>query len=247
MPKKINVTVWNEFRKERNDPKVAKIYPEGIHKVIANFLGTNDSLSIKTAVLDDPEHGLSEEILDQTHVLIWWAHQVHNEVDDEIVERVKKRVLEGMGLIALHSAHYSKIFKSLMGTTCSLKWRNANDKERVWNLMPSHPIAAGIDDYFEIPQEEMYGEPFGIPNPDELIFVSWFTGGEVFRSGATWHRGHGRVFYFRPGDEVYPTYYDKNVQRVICNAVEWAKQTVNIPDSAPKSDPLEPLAPCQGS
>ncbi|MEO8206426.1 MAG: ThuA domain-containing protein, partial [Chthoniobacterales bacterium] len=222
----IQVTVWGEFRHEKKNKKVAEIYPDGMHETIAKFLRKDKGLKVKTATLDEPEHGLKQSVLDKTDVLVWWGHTAHGEVKDEIVERVKKRVLEGMGLVVLHSGHYSKIFKSLMGTYCSLKWREANDKERLWNILPTHPIAQGIGDYFEIESEEMYGEPFGIPTPDELIFISWFSGGEVFRSGATWYRGHGRVFYFRPGHETYPTYHHKDVQRVITNGVNWAKATV---------------------
>ncbi len=235
----IQVTVWNEFRHEKTNEKVRKIYPDGMHATIAEFLGRQSDLAVRTATLDEPEHGLTQEVLDKTDVLTWWGHMAHREVKDEIVERVQKRVLEGMGLIVLHSGHYSKIFKRMLGTTCSLKWRESTDKERFWNVMPSHPIAAGIGDYFEIPREEMYGEPFGIPTPDELIFISWFTGGEVFRSGATWTRGHGRIFYFRPGHETYPTYHQKEVQQVITNAVRWAKPTVCIPDICPKTKPIE--------
>jgi trehalose utilization protein len=241
MSSPIRVTVWHEFRHEKKNPKVAALYPEGMHGAIAEFLGRDTAFQIRTATLDEPEHGLTESVLEETDVLVWWGHMAHGEVADEIVARVQKRVLEGMGLIALHSAHYAKIFKALLGTTCSLKWREANDKERLWNVNPSHPIAQGIGDYFEIQSEEMYGEPFGIPTPDELIFISWFTGGEVFRSGATWQRGHGRIFYFRPGHETYPTYYHPDVQRVITNAVHWAKPTVRIPDVCPNAQPLEAL------
>jgi len=235
----INVTVWSEFQHEKTDPKVAAIYPQGLHETIAGFLRQESDFTVRTATLDEPEHGLTAAVLDRTDVLVWWGHKAHAAVKDEVVAQVRQRVLEGMGLIALHSAHYSKIFKALMGTTCSLKWREANDKERLWNVMASHPIAAGIGEYFEIPAEEMYGEPFGIPAPDELIFISWFTGGEVFRSGCTWYRGHGRVFYFRPGHETYPTYHQAQVQRVITNAVRWARATVRIPDRGPNSPPLE--------
>jgi len=239
MSNQINVTVWSEFRHEKDNPAVTAIYPQGIHETIAGFLRGNSDLSVRTATLDQPEHGLTAAVLEQTDVLLWWGHKSHGEVRDEIVAAVHRRVLEGMGLIALHSAHYSKIFKALMGTTCSLKWREAGDKERVWNILPSHPIAQGIGDYFELPAEEMYGEPFGIPPPDELIFLSWFSGGEVFRSGCTWQRGHGRVFYFQPGHETNRSYHDAQVQRVIANAVRWAGATVRIPDRAPKSAPLE--------
>ncbi len=237
------VTVWGEFRHEKKNPKVAALYPQGMHETIAGFLRKHGDLAVGTATLDQPEHGLTPEVLDKTDVLIWWGHMAHGEVKDEVVARVKTHVLEGMGLIVLHSGHYSKIFKALMGTTCSLKWRESTDKERLWNVMATHPIAAGIGEYFEIPNEEMYGEPFGIPTPDELIFISWFTGGEVFRSGATWYRGHGRVFYFRPGHETYPTYHHAQVQQVIANAVRWARPTVRIPDVCPNAKPLEPLPP----
>ena len=160
------VTVWGEFRHEKKNPKVSEIYPQGMHETIAAFLRKEPGLEVRTATLDEPEHGLTDAVLDSTDVLVWWGHMAHGDVSDEIVERAKRRVLEGMGLIVLHSGHYAKIFKALMGTTCSLKWREANDKERVWNLIPAHPIAQGIGEYFEIAAEEMYGEPFGIPAPD---------------------------------------------------------------------------------
>ncbi len=240
---KLNVTVWGEFRHEKTDPRVAALYPRGMHEAIAAPLRADGGLVVRTATLDEPEHGLSAAVLDETDVLTWWGHMAHADVRDEVVARVRTRVLEGMGLIVLHSAHYSKIFKALMGDTCSLRWREANDKERLWNVCPSHPITAGLGDYFELAAEEMYGEPFGIPAPDELIFISWFTGGEVFRSGATWRRGHGRIFYFRPGHETYPTYHDPNVQRVIRNAVHWARPTVRLQDRAPNVPAIEPLPP----
>jgi len=241
MPNQFEVLVWNEFRHEKANPIVAKIYPNGMHETIADFLRPEIDFSVRTAWLDQPEQGLSGGVLERTDVLIWWGHMAHKEVDDVIVERVHRRVLEGMGLIVLHSGHYSKIFKALMGTTCSLKWRESTDKERLWNIAPHHPITEGVGDFFEIQSEEMYGEPFGIPTPDELLFISWFTGGEVFRSGATWQRGNGRVFYFRPGHETYPTYHQKEVQKIITNAVRWARPTVRIPDTCPNSPALEPL------
>jgi trehalose utilization protein len=239
--KAIRTLVWGEFRHEKKNPEVADLYPGGMHETIATFLRKDTALEVSTAWLDQDRHGLTDEVLDETDVLVWWGHLAHGEVADEVVECVKRRVLEGMGLIVLHSAHYSKIFKSLMGTTCSLKWRESIDKERLWNIAPHHPITAGLPEYFEIPAEEMYGEPFGIPEPGELIFISWFTGGEVFRSGATWQRGNGRVFYFRPGHETYPTYHQAEVQRVITNAVHWARAAVKIPDRCWNSPALEPL------
>lgn len=237
----IRVTVWSEFRHEKKNPKVAALYPQGMHQTIADALGKHADFAVRTATLDEPEHGLTDAVLDQTDVLTWWGHMAHGDVSDAVVAKVRTRVLEGMGLIVLHSAHYSKIFKSLMGDTCSLTWREATDKERLWVVAPSHPIAQGIGPYFEIPAEEMYGEPFGIPTPDELIFISWFTGGEVFRSGATWRRGNGNIFYFRPGHETYPTYHHPQVQLVIANGVRWAHSGIRIKDQAPNVKPLEPL------
>jgi trehalose utilization protein len=220
----LRVVVWGENVHESKHETVKKVYPNGMHTVIADGLRkSGDDLEVSTATLQEPDHGLSKDRLASTDVLTWWGHTAHREVGDEIVDRVHERVLQGMGLIVLHSGHYSKIFKRLMGTSCSLTWREAGEKERVWVCNPGHPIAAGVDTYFEIPNEEMYGEPFGIPSPDEQVFISWFEGGDVFRSGNCWHRGNGKVFYFRPGHETYPTYFDANVRRVIANAVRWAR------------------------
>ncbi|MGG3449813.1 ThuA domain-containing protein [Domibacillus aminovorans] len=217
----MNITVWNEYRHEKNNLIVAEVYPDGIHQAIANFL-IEDGITVKTATLDEAEHGLTEDVLNKTDVLIWWGHKAHDEVSDDVVQKVQQRVLDGMGLIVLHSGHFSKIFKVLMGTSCDLKWREAGEKERIWVVDPAHPIAEGIGEYFELDQEEMYGEHFDIPVPDELLFMSWFEGGEVFRSGVTYKRGNGKIFYFRPGHETYPTYYNENVQKIIKNAVKWA-------------------------
>ena len=202
-------------------PKLPAVYPDGIHEAIADPLRAA-GFSVRTATLDEPEHGLTEAVLAETDVLIWWGHMAHDDVQDAIVDRVQQRVLDGMGLIVLHSGHFSKIFKRLMGTGCDLKWREADERERLWVVDPSHPIAAGLGEYFELPHEEMYGEFFDIPAPDALVFVSWFQGGEVFRSGLCYSRGRGRIFYFRPGHETYPTYYDGQVRQVIANAVRWA-------------------------
>ncbi len=216
-----SVTVWNEYRHERDSDTVAEIYPDGIHTVIADALD-DAGFETRSATLDEPEHGLTEDVLEETDVLTWWGHAAHDEVSEEIVERVHQHVLDGMGLIVLHSGHYSKIFKRLMGTSCSLKWREAAERERLWVLEPSHPIADGIDEYIEIEDAEMYGERFDVPAPDTLVFASWFEGGELFRSGCCYRRGNGRVFYFRPGHETYPVYHNEAIQRVLANAVDWA-------------------------
>jgi trehalose utilization protein len=223
--KTIRVTVWNEFRHERESEAVKKVYPNGIHGTIADFLNKQEGIEAVTATLDEPEHGLTDEVLSSTDVMIWWGHMAHHEVSDEIVEKVHKRVLEGMGLIVLHSGHFSKIFRRLMGTECDLKWREIGEKERLWVVEPGHPIVEGIDEYIEIPREEMYGERFDIPAPDTLVFISWFAGGEVFRSGCCYNRGKGKIFYFRPGHETFPIYHQPEIQRVITNAVKWAAPT----------------------
>ncbi len=215
------ITIWNEFRHEQGSPQVAAVYPDGIHMALAQHL-EQAGFSPATATLDQPEHGLSEALLAGTDVLIWWGHMAHEEVRDDIVDRVYRRVLEGMGLIVLHSAHFSKIFKRLMGTSCDLKWRENAEKERLWVVSPGHPITAGLGEYFEIPQAETYGEYFDIPAPDELIFLSWFQGGELFRSGCCYYRGRGKIFYFRPGHETFPIYHQAEVLTVIKNAVGWA-------------------------
>lgn len=218
------VTVWNEFRHERRNDAVRAIYPDGIHAALAAAL-RQGGLEVATATLDEPEHGLTQEVLDRTDVLVWWGHLAHAEVSDEVVERVHARVMAGMGLVVLHSGHFSKIFKRLMGTGCDLKWREGNDRERLWVVSPGHPIAQGIGESIVLEREEMYGEFFDIPAPETLVFVSWFSGGEVFRSGACYRRGQGRIFYFRPGHETCPTYHHPDIQRVIGNAVRWAAPT----------------------
>jgi trehalose utilization protein len=244
----IKVTVWNEYRHETSSEIVAAVYPNGIHAAIAEGLQDQAGLTVRTATLDEPEHGLTQEILDSTDVLVWWGHKAHGEVSDEIVDRVQQRVLDGMGLIVLHSGHHSKIFKRLMGTTANLKWREATDKERIWVVQPGHPIVHGIGEYIELPVEEMYGEFFDIPQPDELVMISWFTGGEVFRSGCCFFRGRGKIFYFRPGHETYPTYFDANVRKVIANGVRWAAPVdgpvPNFGLNGPNA-PLEPLPPAE--
>ena len=219
----IRVTIWNEFWHERNEDEVKQIYPDGIHEHLKKVL-QEDDFEIKTAYLDkDDEHGLSEEVLENTDVLMWWGHCQHHEVKDEIVQRVYDRVLfGGMGLIAMHSAHDSKIFKKLMGSPCSLHWRAWNEKARVWTVAPNHPIAKGIPLQFDLDAEEMYGEYFQIPQPDDIVFISWFEGGNVFRGGVTFTRGAGKIFYFHPGHEFCPSFHNKNVIQIHKNAIRWA-------------------------
>ena len=237
---RIRVTVWDEATPDQLREEEKPIYPEGVFAVVAGFLGAQPDIDVRVATLDMPEHGLTKAVLADTDVLTWRGHMVHHSVDDVVADRVQQAVLDGMGFIALHSSHYSKVFRRLMGTGASVKWREAGEKERLWVVNPGHPICDGLDEYFELPHTEMYGEFFDVPQPEELIFISWFAGGEVFRSGCCWRRGLGRIFYFKPGHETYPIYYDPNVQRVITNAVRWAKKPTQRYDrSLRRCEPIE--------
>jgi trehalose utilization protein len=246
MANKIRVTVWGENVHEKTSEAVAKVYPKGMHTCIAEGLAEDPAIETKIATLDMPDHGLTDEVLANTDVMTWWGHVAHGKVDDQIVQKVKARVLEGMGLVVLHSGHYSKIFRWLMGTTCSLCWREADELERLWICNPAHPIVQGIDaPYFEIPAEEMYGEPFGIPAPEETLIIGHFEGGNVFRSGCVFRRGNGQIFYFQPGHETYPIYYQKEIKLILKNAVRyvaprgpwWVDDAPHIPaEQAP--DPI---------
>lgn len=243
MAEPLRVTIWNEFRHERTREDVKAVYPDGIHAELARGLAADD-LAIRTATLDEPEHGLTQAVLAETDVLTWWGHTAHQEVGDEIVARVQERVLGGMGLVVLHSGHEAKIFQRLMGTTCSLLWREAGERELLWNLAPHHPVTAGVGDVIDLPEAEMYGERFDIPEPETLLFVSNFSGGNVCRSGATWTRGNGRIVYFRPGHETYPQYRNPQVLRVIANAVRWSapRGSVAVPKSVQDVKPRIPIA-----
>ncbi len=247
MSRPLRVTVWHEHRHEKKHPKVQEVYPDGMHTVmksaIEEHLGAD--VEVRTALLDDADHGLSDDVLDETDVMTWWGHAAHGDVKDEIAQKVAERVRRGMGLVVLHSGHYSKPFKLLMGTNCHLKWREAAEIERLWNVSPGHPITAGLEkDYIELAETEMYGEHFDIPDPDELVFVSWFEGGEVFRSGCVWKRGAGKVFYFRPGHETFPIYYNPEVRRVLANGVGYVAPPAGVvPYRAGSPNIKEPLSP----
>lgn len=234
----IRVTVWNEFRHEQNDERVKAVYPRGIHGAIAEFLEKEEDFTVSTATLDQPECGLSRERVEATDVMLWWGHMAHEEVPDEIARRVIDAVHAGMGLIVLHSGHHSKVFRGLMGTPCSLSWREDGDLERLWVVDPAHPIARGLGRYFELPHVETYSEPFSVPEPERLVLAGWYEGGELFRSGCCWRRGHGKIFYFQPGHESFPIYYDENVQTVIRNAVRWAAPTLRQPIDCPHIERL---------
>lgn len=239
----MKVTVFNEYLHELEDERVAKIYPQGIHAAVASAVKEHvPDAAVRSATLREPEHGLTQAVVDDTDVMLWWGHKAHGDVSDAVAERVQQAVLAGMGLIVLHSGHLSKPFLRLLGTHGSLKWREADEKERLWNLSPGHPILLGVPDHIELPQEEMYGERFDVPDPDELLMISWFQGGEVFRSLMTWRRGHGRVVYFRPGHETYPTYHQPDVRRIVANAAAYAARRIRRDDSScPNPAALEPV------
>jgi len=242
----LRLTIWNEFVHERKHEAVKKVYPNGIHEAIAAHMRKEPGFKVKTATLDMPEHGLTKEVLDSTDVLMWWGHMAHDQVKDEIVDRVQERVLLGMGLIVMHSGHFSKIFRRLMGTSCGLCWREAAERERLWVVSPNHPITQGVGRYIELPNTEMYGEFFDVPDPDEVLFISWFEGGEVFRSGCVWHRGRGRIFYFRPGHETFPIYHNPQILKVLANGVRWAKfagntETTGIINCPCITEPIEKI------
>lgn len=234
----MKILVWNEFYHEKTEAQVRAVYPNGIHNAIADFLRA-EGHEVLTSTLDDENCGISEALLDGVDVLIWWGHIKHNDVPDAVAALVHKKVLEGMGFIALHSAHHSKPFKLLMGTNCHLSWREDGDRELIWAAKPSHPIAAGIDRFIKLDHEETYAEPFDIPEPDETVFISSYEGGEVFRAGCCFYRGNGRIFYFQPGHETFPTYHNADIQRVIKNAVLWARPTYREEIVCPKIKKLD--------
>lgn len=218
----IRVVIWNEFAAERSDERARAIYPYGIHEAIAAGLRPFGDLEIGTATQDEPGCGLPPARLRETDVLLWWGHRRHEEVPDSVADAVVANVQEGMGLIVLHSAHFAKAFIRLMGSSCRLgHWDEQGGRERIWTLLPQHPIVAGVPACLELPQTEMYSEPFDVPAPDDLVFISSFERGEVFRSGCVWRRGRGRVFYFRPGHETYPIYRHPEVLRILANAIRW--------------------------
>ena len=225
---KIRVTIWNENVHERAENAWAELirtfYPDGIHNALKEELSADD-LEITAVSLDMPEQGLAQSLLDNTDVLFWWGHVAHAKVEDALVDRIQKRILEGMGLVVLHSGHYSKIFRRMLGTHCSLRWREVGEKERVWVVDKDHPIAAGVPDSFVIPHTEMYGEPFGIPAEAHVVFMSWYEGGNVFRSGVTFQRGQGHIVNFSPGHETFPIYRQPEVVKVLGNAARWAAQS----------------------
>ncbi len=237
-----NVLVWYEGRPlPYAEEREKAVYPDGIHGALGVLFSRQEDMRVRTATLQHPAQGLSDEALAWADVLVYFSHKYWREVEDARVDAIQKRVLEGMGLVLLHSSHASKIFSRMMGTrTQCLRWRegrtteagraagakapeNDGEWQRVWLVAPYHPIAAGLErECFVIPRDETYGEYFEIPAPEELVFLTTSEGGEVLRSGCCWRRGAGKIFYFASGHETFPVYYQLEVQRVLVNAVRWA-------------------------
>ncbi len=249
MADKVRVLVWDE-----NPPHAPKeLYPDGIRGAIAAGLHelAGTTIEAKTANLDEPEQGITEEALATTDVLCWWGHARHGEVSEETARRVFEAVHErGLGLIILHSGHYSKILQWTLASPGHLKggWRVAEppDTEEITVCAPKHPIAQGVAD-FVLDKEEMYGAPFDVPAPQALVFQSYFPlGGEYFPCGICFTvgkgktegftsgpgkgvgegEGAGRVFYFRPGHETFGTYFNENVKLILKNAVNWCARRI---------------------
>ena len=222
---KLRVTVWSEVIDPVLEPRAVTYYPDDINVYLAEFLSIEHDFEVRTANLRQKENGLSQEILNDTDVLVWWSHLYDDQVSDETAQRVAETVLNGMGILFLHASLGSKPAKILLGTNSNTgKYREIGEKEKIWVVDRSHPVVDGMEkEYIEIPASEMYGEPYGIPTPDDIVFISWFEGGEVLRSGVDWKKGAGKVFFFAPGHEEFPVYYHSEIQKAVKNIVRWLK------------------------
>ncbi len=271
---RLKVVVWDE-----RQPAQKQAYENFLGNRIADHLKTLPGLSVQSVALDDPAQGLSDEILGDCHVLIWWGHVRQAEVAPEVGIRIVDRIKQGkLALIALHSAHWSTPFIEAMNERsrqdlarlgppsastleipppkrntvpgdndrltpyvqtrkfpdgkvardlhlpicCFPAYRNDGKPSYLRVLKPEHPIVQGVPaSGFTIPHEEMYNEPFHVPEPDEVILEERWETGEWFRGGMLWTLGKGKVFYFRPGHETYPTYQQEYPLMIVANAVNW--------------------------
>ena len=118
-------------------------------------------------------------------------------------------------------AHEGGIWRLSLPLCVFPAYRPDGAPSHVTTLIPQHPIAAGLPARWDVAQTEMYDEPFHVPPPDTVVFEERWDKGEHFRSGCVWRVGKGRVFYFRPGHEIYPVYKQAEPLRVIENAVRW--------------------------
>ncbi|MFH1372026.1 MAG: ThuA domain-containing protein [Planctomycetota bacterium] len=215
------VVVWSEGTAPKN------VYPNDICGAIAEGLKELKDWDVVEARLSDPNQGLPDELLNRADVLIWWGHKKHNQVRDGLVDKIVSRVKdEGMGFISLHSSHFARPNIKLMGTPCSWKeYLGDSNTLKITVKDPNHPIARGVED-FTIYHDERYSEPYAVPQPLAVVFEGTYTldngGTDTSRQGLTWEIGKGRVFYFQPGHETNPVFFDPNIRRIISNAVEWA-------------------------
>lgn len=225
----MRVVVWSEGEVHGHE---ATGYPEGMPAAIADAVRGIPEAQVEIASIDDADQGVPDERLRQADVLLWWSHMRHEDLLSATVDRVVSAVEHGLGLVALHSAISSPVFRRLVGTTGGFGgWRHG-DREVLWTVDPSHPICRGVEFPVVMPQQEMYSEPANLPTPDELVFISSFSGGEVFRSGITYRRGVGRIFYFSPGHEEYPVFLHPGVRGILANATSWAaRDRVAGPDA----------------
>jgi trehalose utilization protein len=238
----LTVTIFNEYVTQKEQPDAMEVYPDGIHPVLVDVV-ERAGHDTRVALFSDSEHGLTKDVVAETDVLVYWSHARNEEFEDRVVDRVQDAVLDGMGLVMLHSARRSKLFMRLMGTDCNVRgYRDADETERVWVVDPAHPVVDGLEsEFIELPESQLVAEPFEIPTPIETPLISWIEGGEVFRSGCTFKRGRGKVFFFGPGHETQPVYHMNEVQTVLQNAVEWAKP-IDGP-TGPQLGPTESLPP----
>jgi trehalose utilization protein len=215
------VVVWSEGTAPKS------VYPNDINGAVAEGLKDLSGWEVVKAGLSDPDQGLPDKLLQRADVLIWWGHQKHGDVKDELVDKIVKRVKEdGMGFIALHSSHFAKPNKKLMGTACSWKAYVLDSTTlKITVKSPDHPIAKGIKD-FTIDHSERYSDPYAVPTPKAVVFegtASLKKGGtDTSQIGLTWEIGKGKVFYFQAGHETNPVFMDPNVRQIMSNAVQWA-------------------------
>lgn len=229
---KIRVTVWSEGIDAELEPRAIALYPDDINTYLAGFLKGNADFEVRCRDISQPENGMGQDIIDGTDVLLWWSHLYDDQVSDEVVDRIVDAVLDGkMNLALLHAGIHSKIGTKLLGKNSTTgKYREVGEMERMWVIDRGHPVVAGLEkEYLEFPDSEMYGEPYGMPTPDEIVFISWFEGGEVLRSGVSWHKGAGRVFYLAPGHEEFPVYANPELQKVMANMIRWLRPVAGPP------------------
>lgn len=235
----MNITIFNEYHPNEHTGKAEKNYPGGIHIALKSIFESQE-YDVVTATQEQACNGLTDEILDNTDVLLWWSKNWDNELLNSVADKVVSRIREGMGAVFLHSAKNSKPFLRLTGTTSAtapVSWKEPGESERLFVVSPAHPIAEGIPSGYVIPNEEPYCEYFDIPKPDDIVFLGGFGNGMCIRAGVTFTRGAGKIFFFQPGHDSFPVYNDKVIRRIILNAVNWAKPVAKPAPIAEETKP----------